>query len=85
MPLKVDFQEMKVAFFNRWPIPIFFYFFFFFLSKTSILFAMKGKIQRRVTNVKEHDMYIEPKSYKFKLLVKLVIQHSIRTWFGKRF
>ena len=60
-------------------------FFIFLLSKTSILFAMKGKIQRRVTNVKEHDMYIEPKSYKFKLLVQLVIQHSIRTWFGKRF
>ena len=27
--------------------------------------------------VKKHDMFIEPKSYKFKLLGKLVIQHSI--------
>ena len=27
--------------------------------------------------VKKHEMYIEPKSYKFKLLGKLVIQHSI--------
>ena len=27
--------------------------------------------------VKEHNMHIEPKSYKYKLLGKLVVQHHI--------
>ena len=29
-------------------------------------------------------MHIEPKSYKLKLLRKLIVQHGIRVWFGKR-
>ena len=34
--------------------------------------------------VNKHDMYIELKSYKFKLLRKLVIQYDIEIWFGGR-
>ena len=34
--------------------------------------------------VNEHDMHIELKSCKFKLLKKLVVQHYIEAWFGGR-
>ena len=34
--------------------------------------------------VKEHDIHIEPKSWKSKLLGNLVIQHGIRVWFDGR-
>ena len=33
--------------------------------------------------IKEHDMHIEPKSSKLKLLGKLVVQQGIRSWFAK--
>ena len=33
-------------------------------------------------SVKEHDMHIEPKSWKLKLLEKLVAQYDVRAWFA---
>ena len=34
--------------------------------------------------LKKQDMHIELKSYKFKLLEKLIFQHEIKIWFGRK-
>ena len=31
--------------------------------------------------LKEHDIHIEPKSCKLKLLGKLIVQHGVKAWF----
>ena len=40
--------------------------------------------ESRIKVVKKHKMHTELKSYKLKLLGKLVIQNGIRAWLGRR-